>query len=176
MKQAMPVTEHSWVSTRIEQLDEDMLPTDRPQRLLTEEVLKEQPESIGKLCDEILKLRVMEIHQVVKILETRLQISPDAFGSAGGAGGAGGGGGGGGAVEAAAAEEKTAFDVKLEAFDAKSKIKIIKEVRAATGLGLKEAKELVESAPVAVKQGLSKDEAEALQKALTDLGAEIKLE
>lgn len=169
----MPVTEHSWVSTRIEQLDEDMLPTSRPQRLLTEEVLKEQPEHIGKLCDEILKLRVMEIHQVVKILETRLQIAPDSFGGGGGGGAAAAAGGGG---EAAAAEEQTAFNVKLEAFDAKSKIKIIKEVRAATGLGLKEAKELVESAPTVVKEGLTKDEAEALQKALTDLGGTIKLE
>jgi len=69
-----------------------------------------------------------------------------------------------------AAKEKTAFDLKLESFDPKAKIKIIKEVRAATGLGLKEAKDLVEKAPTVVKEGLTKEDAEKLSKIITDLG------
>lgn len=91
-----------------------------------------------------------------------------------------GGGGGGGAAEAAPAEEakaeQTEFTVKLEKFEAKAKIKIIKEVRGITGLGLKEAKELVESAPCEVKTGLPKEEAEKLVKALNELGGEAKVE
>ncbi|MEL7529154.1 MAG: 50S ribosomal protein L7/L12, partial [Pseudomonadota bacterium] len=83
------------------------------------------------------------------------------------AGGAAGG-------EAAAAEEKTEFDVVLAAAGDK-KINVIKEVRAITGLGLKEAKELVESAPKAVKEGVSKDEAEELKKKLEEAGASVEL-
>ncbi len=89
----------------------------------------------------------------------------------------GGGGGGGGAAPAAAepVKEKTAFDLKLGAVPAASKIKVIKEVRAITGLGLKEAKELVEKAPVVVKEGIKKEEADAMKKLLTDAGAEAEL-
>eukprot|EP01034_Spumella_vulgaris_P042017 gene42017-52082_t len=85
--------------------------------------------------------------------------------------GGGGGGGGAAAVEVAAPEPvkvKEHFDVKLTVVDAKSKIKIIKEVRAITGLGLKEAKELVEKAPCVIKEGLKPEEAEAMKKILVD--------
>lgn len=75
---------------------------------------------------------------------------------------------------AAAAEEQTEFDVILKAAGA-NKVASIKAVRAATGLGLKEAKDMVESAPVAVKEGLAKDEAEALKKELEEAGAEVEL-
>jgi large subunit ribosomal protein L7/L12 len=68
-----------------------------------------------------------------------------------------------------------AFDLKLAAVDAKAKIKIIKEVRTITGLGLKEAKELVEKAPVVIKEGLPKDEAAELLKTLKDVGADVEL-
>lgn len=89
-----------------------------------------------------------------------------------------GGGGGGAAAPAAeeAKEEKTQFDVKLASFDAKSKIKVIKEVRAITGLGLKEAKELVEGAPSVLKKDVKKDEAEALIEKLKEVGAVVELE
>ena len=99
-------------------------------------------------------------------------------------GGFGGGGGGeGGAAPAAAAEEaapaaaveKTHFDIELSKFDAAGKIKIIKEIRGLFGLGLKEAKELVESAPVWIKKEVAKAEAEELKEKLEGLGAEIKL-
>ena len=89
-----------------------------------------------------------------------------------------GGGASGGAAPAAeeAKEEKTAFDVKLASFDAKSKIKVIKEVRAITGLGLKEAKELVEGAPSTVKKGVKKEEADELVEKLKAVGAVVELE
>jgi large subunit ribosomal protein L7/L12 len=80
------------------------------------------------------------------------------------------------ATEAVKPVEKESFGVKISvAVDAKAKIKVIKEVRAATGLGLKEAKELVEKAPVLLKEGLKKEEAEALKKVLVEAGAQIEL-
>ncbi len=103
--------------------------------------------------------------QLVKAMEERWGVSaaaPVAVAAAPGAEGAG------------AAEEKTSFDVILENFGEK-KIEVIKTVRAITGLGLKEAKELVESAPKALKEGISKDEAEEIQKKLQDAGAAVKV-
>ena len=78
-------------------------------------------------------------------------------------------------AEAAVVEEKIVFDLRLVAFDAKSKIKVIKEVRAIAGLGLKEAKELVEGAPKVVKKDIKKEEAEELQKKLEEAGATIEV-
>ena len=98
--------------------------------------------------------------------------------------GFGGGGGGGapaassGGDEAAAeekVEEKTNFDIELSGFDAKSKIKVIKEVRALFGLGLKEAKDMVEGAPFWLKKDVMKEEAEEIKEKLSAVGAEIKL-
>jgi large subunit ribosomal protein L7/L12 len=94
--------------------------------------------------------------------------------AAGGVMMAAGPGGGAGAAPAEAAEEKSTFDVILKASGDK-KIQVIKEVRAATGLGLKEAKDLVEGAPKTVKEGLSKEEAEKLKKALEEQGATVEL-
>lgn len=76
---------------------------------------------------------------------------------------------------APAVEEKTKFDLKLTGFDEKAKIKIIKEVRSITGLGLKEAKELVESAPKVVQKDMKKEDAEALKAKLEELGGQIEL-
>jgi len=103
--------------------------------------------------------------QLVKAMEERWGVSaaaPVAVAAAPGAEGAG------------AVEEQTSFDVILENFGEK-KIEVIKTVRAITGLGLKEAKELVESAPKAVKEGVSKDEAEEIQKKLQEAGASVKV-
>ncbi|CAI5501004.1 unnamed protein product [Closterium sp. Naga37s-1] len=91
-------------------------------------------------------------------------------------GAAPGGGGGGEAAPAAAKEEKTAFDVKLEGFDAAAKLKVIKEVRSIAGLGLKEAKEFVEKAPVVVKAGVSKEDAAAIAEKLKAVGATVAIE
>ena len=101
----------------------------------------------------------------------------EKYGIEAAAGGGGGGGGGGGAAPAAAApveEAKTTFDVVLKAAGDK-KINVIKEVRAATGLGLKEAKDMVEGAPKTIKEGLTKEEAEKLKKTLEDQGASVEL-
>ena len=75
----------------------------------------------------------------------------------------------------AAAEEKTEFDVVLESFDASAKIKVLKEVRNATGLGLGDAKAMVEAAPKTIKEGIAKEEAEALKKAIEDVGGKVTL-
>lgn len=135
-----------------------------------------------ELADRIARLNLVQVVMLSERLKDVLGIDTDMIMSMGGGGGGGGGGGAPAAAaaeeaeEAAPVEEKTAFDVMLKAFDAKAKIKIIKEVRAITGLGLKEAKELVESAPVAVKKGIKKEEAETLMATLKELGAEIDLE
>ena len=86
-----------------------------------------------------------------------------------------GGAGGGDDVPAEAVEEKTAFDLKLTGFDAKSKIKVIKEVRGMTSLGLKEAKELVEGVPSVVKKDIKKEEAEEMKAKLEALGATVEI-
>ena len=80
-----------------------------------------------------------------------------------------------GAAGADAVEEKTEFDVVLESFEASAKIKVLKAVREATGLGLGDAKAMVEAAPKTVKEGVSKDDAEALKKAIEDVGGKVTL-
>ncbi|MEO0979996.1 MAG: 50S ribosomal protein L7/L12 [Pseudomonadota bacterium] len=122
---------------------------------------------LEKLVEELSSLTVMEAAELSKLLEEKWGVSAAAPVAVAAAGGAAGG-------EAAAAEEKTEFDVVLAAAGDK-KINVIKEVRAITGLGLKEAKELVESAPKAVKEGVSKDEAEELKKKLEEAGASVEL-
>ena len=125
--------------------------------------------------DEILEslksLSLLEASELVKQIEEAFGVSAAA--SAGvvmAAPGAAAGGGGG-----EAAEEKTEFDVILDGFDAAAKIKVLKAVRNATGLGLGDAKARVEAAPKAVKEGISKDEAEALKKEIEEAGGKVTL-
>jgi large subunit ribosomal protein L7/L12 len=122
---------------------------------------------LEKLADELSSLTVMEAADLSKLLEEKWGVSAAAPVAAAAAPGAGGDAGG-------AAEEKDEFDVVLAAFGEK-KINVIKEVRSITGLGLKEAKELVESAPKAVKEGAKKDEAEEIKKKLEEAGATVEL-
>ena len=122
---------------------------------------------IAKLVEELSKLTVMEAAELAKALEDEWGVSAAAA-VAVAAPGAGGGDAG------AAAEEQTEFDVILTA-DGGKKIQVIKEVRAITGLGLTEAKALVEGAPKAVKEGASKAEAEELKKKLEAAGATVEL-
>src|SRR5262250_3155872 len=122
---------------------------------------------LTKIVDELSSLTVLEAAQLSKLLEEKWGVSaaaPVAVAAAGGGGGA----------AAAPAEEKTDFDVILTAAGDK-KINVIKEVRAITGLGLKEAKDLVEGAPKEVKADVSKDEAEKIKKQLEDAGAKVEL-
>ena len=125
--------------------------------------------------DEILEslksLSLLEASELVKQIEEAFGVSAAA--SAGVVMAAPGAAGGGDSAEAA--EEKTEFEVVLESFDAASKIKVLKEVRNATGLGLGEAKALVEAAPKTIKEGATKEDAEALKKAIEAVGGKVTL-
>jgi large subunit ribosomal protein L7/L12 len=121
---------------------------------------------LAKIVEDLSALTVLEAAELSKLLEEKWGVSaaaPVAVAAAGG-----------GAAPAAAVEEKTEFDVILTEAGA-NKIEVIKEVRALTGLGLKEAKDLVEGAPKAVKEGVSKAEAEDIKKKLEAAGAKVEL-
>ena len=121
---------------------------------------------LSKIVDELSKLTVMEAAELSKMLEEKWGVSaaaPVAMMAAGG-----------GAAAAAPVEEQTEFNVILTDFGAQ-KINVIKEVRAITALGLKEAKDLVEAAPKAVKEGVSKDEVAKIKKMLEDAGATVEV-
>jgi len=123
-------------------------------------------EKVTAVIDEIKVLSVLELAELVHALEEEFGVSAAAAVAAPAAGAAAGG--------AAAAEEKTEFDVILAEVGAE-KIKVIKEVRGITNLGLAEAKALVEAAPKAIKEGVSKDEAEAMKAQLEAVGAKVEL-
>ena len=121
--------------------------------------------NLEKIADDLSNLTVLEAAELSKLLEEKWGVSaaaPVAVAAPGGGG------------DAAPAEEKDEFDVVLTSVGDK-KINVIKEVRAMTGLGLKEAKDLVESAPKPVKEAVSKDEAEELKKKLEEVGASVEL-
>ncbi|WP_375595393.1 50S ribosomal protein L7/L12 [Algihabitans albus] len=122
---------------------------------------------LDKLVEELSKLTVLEAAELAKKLEEEWGVSAAAPVAVAAVAGAGGG-------DAAAAEEKSEFDVILAAAGEK-KINVIKEVRAITGLGLKEAKDLVEGAPKPVKEGASKEEAEEIKKKLEEVGATVEV-
>jgi large subunit ribosomal protein L7/L12 len=124
---------------------------------------------ISKLGDQIAGLTLKEAVDLTDYMKSAYKIEPAAGGAVVMAGPAGGGG-----AAAAAAEEKVEFDVVLEAAGEK-KIQVIKVVREATGLGLKEAKDLVEAAPKAVKEKLSKEDAAALKTKLEEAGGKVKI-
>ncbi len=124
---------------------------------------------INAIADQIQGLTLLEASQLVKLLEERLGVSAAAAAPVMVAGG-----GAAGAPAAAAAEEKTEFTVVLTAAGA-NKINVIKAVREVTSLGLKEAKDLVDGAPKPVKEGVSKEEAEAIKKKFTDAGATVEV-
>ena len=113
-------------------------------------------EKVTAMIEEIKGLTVLELSELVHALEEEFGVSAAA-------------------MAAPAAEEKTSFDVVLTGFDAAAKIKVIKVVREITGQGLAEAKAAVEAAPKAIKEGVSKDEAEELKKKLEEAGAKVEL-
>jgi len=143
---------------------------------------EEPPAKIVALCDELCTLNVIEMNQLVTVFKDKVGLTgvdvmpqmmmggamPQASAAAGPA------------AEAPPAEEETvakdSFDVKLVGFEAANKIKVIKEVRAITGLGLKEAKELVEGAPKTMKKEVGKADAEAIVEKLKAVGATVELE
>lgn len=128
---------------------------------------------LEKMIDEISNMTVLELSELVKALEDKFGVSASAA-PAVAMPGMVPGAAPGEAAEEEAAEEKTEFDVQLKEFGAQ-KIPVIKEVRALTGLGLKEAKEKVESAPVAIQEGVSKEDAEKAKEQLEALGAVVEI-
>lgn len=118
-------------------------------------------------AEQLVNLTVKEVNELAEILKADYGIEPAAAAIAVAGPAAGGG-------DAAAAEEKTEFDVVLESAGA-AKLGVVKAVKTATGLGLKEAKELVDGAPSTVKEGVGKDEAEAIKAALEEAGATVVL-
>ncbi|MEY4475675.1 MAG: ribosomal protein [Pseudomonadota bacterium] len=114
-----------------------------------------------QILEGVAALSVMEIVELISAMEEKFGVSAAAVAA-------------GPAAAVEAVEEKTEFDVILKEFGA-NKVAVIKAVRGATGLGLKEAKDLVESAPAALKEGVSKDDAEALKKALEEAGASVEI-
>ena len=118
-------------------------------------------------AEQLVNLTVKEVNELANILKEEYGIEPAAAAVAVAAGAGAGGG-------EAAAEEKTEFDAVLKAAGA-SKLAVVKLVKELTGLGLKEAKEMVDGAPKTIKEGVSKDEAEGLKKSLEEAGAEVEL-
>ena len=121
---------------------------------------------IKALAEELVNLTVKEVNELATVLKDEYGIEPAAAAVAVAAGPAAGG--------AAAAEEKTSFDVVLAEVGA-AKLQVVKAVKEACGLGLKEAKDLVDAAPAKIKEGLSKEEAENLKKAIEESGAKVEL-
>ena len=124
---------------------------------------------IQAIVDQIKELSLLEASQLVKLMEETFGVSAAAAVAAAPAGAAAGGG-----EAAAPAEEKSEFDVILQSIGG-NKINVIKVVREVTALGLKEAKDLVEAAPKAVKEGVSKEEAETIRQKLSDAGATVEV-
>ena len=122
----------------------------------------------GEVLNAVAEMSVLELSELIKDMEEKFGVSASAAVAvaAPAAGGAGG--------DAAGGEEKSEFDVVLSSFGDK-KVGVIKAVRGITGLGLKEAKDLVESAPSAVKEGVSKDEAEEIKKQLEEAGGSVEV-
>jgi large subunit ribosomal protein L7/L12 len=116
-------------------------------------------------AEQLVNLTVKEVNELAEILKNEYGIEPAAAAVAVAAGPAAG---------APAAEEKTSFDVVLKSAGA-NKLQIVKLVKELTGLGLKEAKDIVDAAPAAIKEGVAKEEAESLKKQLTEAGAEVEL-
>ena len=119
-------------------------------------------EKITALIEEVKALTILELSELVHALEEEFGVSAAAMAAPA-------------AAAAAPVEEKTEFDVVLAGFDAAAKVKVIKAVHEITGLGLAEAKAMVEGAPKALKEGVSKDEAEEMKKKLEESGAKVEL-
>ncbi|GHU38629.1 50S ribosomal protein L7/L12 [Spirochaetia bacterium] len=122
-----------------------------------------------EILESIAAMSVLEVSELVKAMEEKFGVSAAAPVAVAVAGGAAAGG------AAAPVEEKTEFTVTLKAFDDTKKIAVIKEVRVVTGLGLKEAKELVEGAPKPLKENVTKEEAEKIKKSVTEAGGTVEI-
>jgi len=123
---------------------------------------------LKEFAEQLVNLSVKEVNELAEILKTEYGIEPAAAAPVAIAGGGAAGG------DAGAVEEKSSFDVILKSAGA-NKLKVVKSVKELTGLGLKEAKDLVDAAPKPIKEGISKDEADGLKKDLEEAGAEVEI-
>jgi large subunit ribosomal protein L7/L12 len=130
-------------------------------------------QSVDEIFQKILQLDTIEVHLLTELVNEKLGVAP--LTPAQRAAMAQGGGGSSQAAVEEKEEEKTAFDLQLTGFDAKSKIKVIKEIRTITGLGLKDAKEMVEGAPKVVKKDIKMEEAEELKAKLEAVGGTVEI-
>ncbi|KAK6798313.1 hypothetical protein RDI58_006015 [Solanum bulbocastanum] len=137
-------------------------------------VTETRTQKLERIADQLLDLNKLEKHDYSILFRHKMGLN--RYGPAVSGLGSGSSSGPGAAAADAKVEEKTIFDVKLDKFDAAAKIKVIKEIRSFTDLGLKEAKELVEKAPAVVKKGVTKDEANAIIEKLKAIGATAVLE
>ncbi|KAK7386550.1 hypothetical protein VNO78_26870 [Psophocarpus tetragonolobus] len=141
-------------------------------------------EKVSAIVDEVMGLTLLEVMDLVEVMREKrgvnelpiMMLMVPGMGLRGLPSGAATGGGGAAGGGEAKPAEKTAFDVKLEGFDAAAKIKVIKEVRTFTSLGLKEAKDLVEKVPAVLKKGVTKEEAESIMAKMKEVGAKVSLE
>ncbi|RWR79340.1 50S ribosomal protein L7/L12-like protein [Cinnamomum micranthum f. kanehirae] len=157
------------------------MPPDQSVSTVAQESKPTPTDTVSAIVDEISGLTLLEVSDLTELLRQRFDVGEMPIMavmmpgmSAGGLGR--GAAGKGGAAKAEEKAEKTAFDLKLESFDAASKIKIIKEVRTFTDLGLKEAKELVEKAPALLKKGVTKEEAQKIVEKMKEVGAKVVME
>jgi large subunit ribosomal protein L7/L12 len=127
--------------------------------------------TIDQIIEAVSSMTILEVSELVKAMEEKFGVSAAAPVAVAAAGGAPAGG-----AAAEAAEEKTEFNVILKAFDDSKKIAVIKEVRAVTGLGLKEAKDLVEGAPKPLKEGIPKEEAAKIKEQVAAAGGTVEIE
>ncbi|KAI9119513.1 hypothetical protein K1719_009389 [Acacia pycnantha] len=146
-------------------------------RSLCTSTQENRTQKLERIADELIHLNKLERYDFTILW--RLKMGLDRYGPAVtgvGSSGSASAGAGSGSADAKAAVEKTVFDIKLEKYDAPAKIKIIKEVRGFTDLGLKEAKDLVEKAPCVLKKGVTKEEGESIIEKLKGVGASVVLE
>ena len=133
------------------------------------------PPHLHAIAREIVSLNMLEVKELVDRVADHFQIIDDGGSSSGGGSGGGSSEGNEEGSEEDTPTEQTVFEVKLTGFDPKSKIKVIKEVRTITALGLKEAKALVDGVPKVLKEGLKKEDAEELKKTLEGIGATVEI-
>ncbi|XP_009418136.2 uncharacterized protein LOC103998399 [Musa acuminata AAA Group] len=169
-------------SDDLEPIDPRKLPADYDLATFDPAAPRRSPptERVWRLVDEIAALSLADVAELSCILRQKMGMEePPAIGIANaGAGGAGASAEGAAAAgkEEAKKQEKTVFELRLDSYEAASKIKVIKEIRVFTDLGLKEAKDLVEKAPTVIKKGLSKEEAEQIIEKMKAVGAKVVME
>ncbi|KAE8655061.1 50S ribosomal protein L7/L12 [Hibiscus syriacus] len=151
----------------------------------SQESTKQDPsENLSKIVDELSGLTLLEVMDLTEVLRQKMDVKEmpimavmmPGMGFVGAMKGSGKGGAAGPGKGEDKKEEKMVFDVKLEGFDSAAKIKVIKEVREFTDLGLKEAKDLVEKAPTLLKKGITKEEAEKIIQKMKEVGAKVSME